>query len=312
MKRTSRVSTWLSAITLTALVLTGCGQETEEDAAPAPTPTPITVPGPTEAPGGETIRLGFIPTWNDNIATGYLWTALLEDAGYTVEVTEINEPSALYTALASGSIDVYPSGWPQIAQADQMNQFREELEDLGAYYDNARLTLAVPEYTDVDSIADLPDNTDLFDGRIVGIEPGSGLNVVTEDSVFTAYGLDADYAFVESSTAAMLDELDSAIDAQEDIVVTLWRPFWPYAEYPLKDLDDPEDAFGSPETLNIIANATFSEQFPEVADVMRDFTLSDEQFAELDDLMANEFVDDPLEGARSWLAANPDAVPALG
>ena len=40
------------------------------------------------------------------------------------------------------------------------------------------------------------------------------------------YGLDSEYKLVTSSTAAMLATLQSKIDKEEDVVVTLWRPFW--------------------------------------------------------------------------------------
>lgn len=65
-----------------------------------------------------------------------------------------------------------------------------------------------------------------------------------------AYDLEKDFELVTSSTPAMLTELGNAIDAKDDIVVTLWRPFWANNAFDVKELEDPknacsEAAFGS-------------------------------------------------------------------
>lgn len=262
-----------------------------------------------EAAGeGGTVTLGIIPSWTDGLSMAYLWQAILEDQGYEVEIEEINDAAPLYTGVANGDIDVYPSAWPEVTHADYMDQYGDDLEDLGAYYEGAVLTLAVPEYTEIDSLDELAENADLFNGQVIGIEPGSGHMGVTADSVFPEYELDADFDLVDSSTAAMLAELDNAIAGEEDIVVTLWRPFWAYGEWDLKDLEDPEGALGDPETLNFVANSEFSSEFPEVADWMSQFQLSDEEYAELEDLVVNEYEDNEEEGVQVWLDENSDLV----
>src|SRR5699024_2650158 len=42
-------------------------------------------------------------------------------------------------------------------------------------------------------IEDLPDYVDELDGEIMGIEPGAGLSMITEDDVMPHYGLDDDF-----------------------------------------------------------------------------------------------------------------------
>ncbi|CAD5997255.1 glycine betaine ABC transporter substrate-binding protein [Agreia sp. COWG] len=74
-----------------------------------------------------------------------------------------------------------------------------------------KLTIAFNEDAPISSLAELKDNADLFDNRIVGIEPGAGLTKATTERVIPAYGLD-DMHYVTSSTAAMLTELTSATD----------------------------------------------------------------------------------------------------
>ena len=122
-----------------------------------------------------TITLGFLPSWTDGLSTAYLLQDQLEKIGYTVEMKTLTEAGPLYTGLAQGDVDIYPSAWPELTHKSYMDQYGDDIEDLGAYYDNAKLTLAVPEYSDLTSIEDLAGKGAEFDGKIFGIEPGAGL-----------------------------------------------------------------------------------------------------------------------------------------
>ncbi|MBE1515523.1 glycine betaine ABC transporter substrate-binding protein [Nesterenkonia halotolerans] len=299
--RTARASKFVGITAAAALALTACGgggdDEENGDAS--------------EGEGGGTITLGIIPSWTDGLSMAYLWQGILEDEGYDVEIEEINDAALLYTGVAEGDIDVYPSAWPEVTHADYMEEYGDDVEDLGAYYEGAVLTFAVPEYSEINSIEELNDNAEDFDNRVVGIEPGSGHMGVTADSVFPEYELDENFELVESSTSAMLTELGSAIDDEEDIVVTLWRPFYAYGDYDLKDLEDPAGALGEEETLNFVANSEFSSEFPDVAEWMSGFTLSDEEYAELENMMVNEYADNEEEAADVWLEENSDMIDSL-
>src|SRR5690606_38350530 len=147
--------------------------------------------------------------------------------GYGVELEELTEASVIYTALAGGDIDVYTSAAPEKTHASYMEKYGEQIEDLGTYFDNGVLTIAVPEYMDdVNSIEDLKGQADRFGGEIIGIEPSAGLTEQTQNVMMPEYDLEAEYELVTSSTATMLAELKSKIDNEEDVVVTLWKPFW--------------------------------------------------------------------------------------
>ena len=315
MKITSkrRTSGLVAVAAASALFLAACGNGDGDDNGSEPGENGEAENGEDEngEGAGGTVTLGILPAWTDGLSMGYLWQEMLGDQGYDVVIEEINEAALLYTAVADGDYDVYPSAWPEVTHANYMEQYGDDLEDLGAYYQGAVLTLAVPEYSAINSIAELPDHADALDNRVVGIEPGAGHMGVTADSVFPTYGLDDDFTLVESSTTAMLTELQTAIDNEEEIVVTLWRPFWANAEFPVRDLEDPEGALGEPETLNFIANSEFSSEFPDVAAWMGNFTLDDEQYAELEDLIVNEYEGNEAEGARVWIENNQDLVDSV-
>lgn len=261
----------------------------------------------------KTITLGIIPSWTDGLATAYLWKNVLEGEGYTVKITEIAEAAPLYTGLAKGDIDIYPSAWSEVTHADYMKTYGDDLEDLGAYYEGAGLFLAVPEYSKAKSIADLADNAAAFDNKIVGIEAGAGLTRATKEDVMPAYKLDAaGFELVESSTTAMLAELKRAVERKNEIVVTLWAPFWANAEFPVRPLEDPKTAFGELEDLHAIATAGFAKKHPEVADLFANFKLDGDAFGSLEALVtADEWADDPAGAVQAWLDENPDFVAGL-
>ena len=268
--------------------------------------------GSGDSDGDKTITLGIIPSWTDGLSTAYLWKNILEADGYTVEIEEINDAAPLYPGLAEGDIDIFPSAWPEVTHAAYMDEYGDDLEDLGTYYDGAKLTMAVPEYSELQSIEDLVGKSADYDGKIVGIEAGAGLTKATQEQVIPEYGLDADgWTLQTSSTPAMLNALDEAVQAQEDIVVTLWRPFWANNTFPVRDLEDPKGALGEAEGLHELATAGFSEEFPEVAEMIGKAKLDDEQYGSLEDQVVNEHEGDPAAGVEAWLADNQDWVDSL-
>ncbi|MCZ2810536.1 glycine betaine ABC transporter substrate-binding protein [Modestobacter sp. VKM Ac-2979] len=299
--RGARLTAGLAAVALTA---TACGGDAEED---------TTAAGGASAGGDcETVNLGFIPSWTDGLSMAHLWDGVLGEQGIEVEMTEISEAAPLYAGLAGGDVDVYPSAWSEVTHSAYMEEYGDQLEDLGAWYEGAKLTFAVPEYTDIESIADLTGNAEMFDGRIVGIEPGAGLTATTKDSVMPTYGLEEDYTLVESSTTAMLAELQAATDANEDIVVTLWRPFWANSEFPVKDLADPEGALGDSEGLHTLAREGFAADCADVASMMENATLTDEQYGSLENMVVNEYGEGRYdEAVDAWLEENPDFMESL-
>ena len=253
-----------------------------------------------------TITLGFLPSWTDGLSTAYLLQDQLEKIGYTVEMKTLTEAGPLYTGLAQGDVDMYPSAWPELTHAEYMDTYGDDIEDIGTYYENAKLTIAVPEYSELNSIEDLKGKGAEFDGKIIGIEPGAGLTAQTEKMI-PAYGLEGEYELVTSSTAAMLTELKTATDAQEDLVVTLWRPFWANEAFGMKDLEDPEGAMGEAEGLHFLGHKGFAEEFPEAAELIEKIKLDDAQYGSLEDLVVNEYGEGKeADAVDAWLEAHGD------
>lgn len=283
--RKSRITTLAALGVAAVLALAGCASDgaggTLEMAGKAPA---------NDAGKGDkgTITIGFLPSWTDGLSTAYLLQDQLGKLGYAVKMQTLSDAGPLYAGLSQGDVDVFPSAWPEVTQKAYRDKYQGSIDDLGTYYDNARLTIAVPTYTDIDSIDQLKGAGSRFDGKIIGIEPGAGLTGQTQ-KMMPEYGLDSEYQLVTSSTAAMLTELKSATDKKQDIAVTLWRPFWANSAFPVKDLKDPKGAMGKPEGLHFLGAKGFAEKHPDAAKLIGQITLDDAQYGSLEDMVVNQF-----------------------
>lgn len=285
----------------------GEGKGNESEAAAAYTDcTPAQDSAPAEGEDKDKeLTIGAYNGWDESFATAHLLKAVLEEEGYTVNVKAF-EAAPAFAGVAGGDIDIVTDVWMPVTHPQYIEEFGDKMEHLGCWYDNAKLTLAVNEDSPAKSIADLPDMADEYGGKIYGIEPGAGLTKTTEESAIPTYGLD-DYEFVVSSTPAMLTQVKNATDKKENVLVTLWRPHWAYAEYPLRDLEDPEGAMGDAEIISSAARSGFSEENPKAAQVVKNLALDDEQLSTLEELMMNKYGgSNHDEAVAEWLKENPD------
>ncbi|MGO3834344.1 MAG: glycine betaine ABC transporter substrate-binding protein [Microbacteriaceae bacterium] len=261
---------------------------------------------------GDTIKVSYIAGWTDGQSIAYLLKDQLEKKDFKVEVDDLTDNGPMYAGLSQGDIDLFASAWPEVTQASYMEEFGDKIEDLGTWYEGATLTIAVPSYSKLNSIDELKDNADLFGSEIIGIEPGAGLTGVTEDSMIPEYELEDSITLSTSSTATMLTMLGEAIEKKEEIVVTLWRPFWANSAYDVKDLEDPKGAMGEAEGLHILARDGFKEDYADLADLIEQIKLDDDAYGALEELVTSDEYENDSEGAVSkWIEDNADAFPGL-
>ncbi len=281
-----------------------------------PTDGAAAVPDPEGTGDDETeLVLGIFEGWDESYASAHLLAAVLEDMGYTVDTGTELEAGLTYAGVASGDIDFTTDGWLPVTHPDLLDEFGEDMESLGCWYDNARLTIAVNEDAPVQSLAELGDHADEFGGQVYGIEPGAGLTRITEEEVFPTYELEeAGFSFDISSTPAMLAQLKAATDAGGDVVVTLWEPHWAYDAFPIRNLEDPEGTLGETEFIFSFARSGFYEDHPNAAQLVRNFVMTGEELAELENLMFSDehYAGDDHEAAvADWIEANQDWVDSL-
>ncbi|MDL2406588.1 glycine betaine ABC transporter substrate-binding protein [Rhizobium calliandrae] len=211
----------------------------------------------------KTITLGTM-SWEDLTPITGITKKALEDAGYSVKVVPFSEWGIAYAALTKGDIQALASQTDYAAQ-DYWDKNKKRLEKISPVSHGLYQAIAVPKYVTIDSMDQLNDNADKFGGKIIGIEPGSGLMRDAASSVKT-YGLKLQ--LVEGSTAAMTAALKSAIDRKEWVAVTIWEPSWMMQKYDVKFLKDPKGVFPPPQGYYWIGKKGFSTEYPHAREVI--------------------------------------------
>lgn len=277
-----------------ALALAGCSGDTGSDVGDA-----------------KEITIGVFNGWPEGEAASYLWKLTLEDKGYDVEL-EYADAGPVFQAVAGGDYDLALDGWLPLTHADYFAEYGDDITDLGAWNDDAKLTIAVNADAPIDSLSELADASDEFDNRLIGIEPGAGLTKATQDAVIPTYGLDG-FDYITSSTPAMLAELDSKLAAGENVAVTLWRPHWAYDAYDIKDLADPEGTLGDAESIHTFTRTGFDTDFPEVNEWLSGFRMDSDTLFSLENAMYNtdQQVSDYTDIVRAWMDENQEWVDSL-
>ncbi|MFO1138467.1 MAG: glycine betaine ABC transporter substrate-binding protein [Paracoccus sp. (in: a-proteobacteria)] len=209
------------------------------------------------------IKMGTL-SWEDLTPITGITKKVLEDKGFTVEVTPFSEWGIAYAALAKGDVQILASQTDYVAQ-DYWQRNKSRLEKISPVSHGLYQGIAVPAYVPIDSIEQLNENADKFGGKIIGIEPGSGLMREAAD-VVSQYGLKLQ--LVEGSSAAMTAALKSATDRQEWIAVTIWEPSWMVQKFQTKFLADPKGIFAPPQGYYWIGQKGFSEVNPEARETI--------------------------------------------
>ncbi|MET7606666.1 ABC transporter permease/substrate binding protein [Streptomyces avermitilis] len=246
--------------------------------------------------------------WDEDVAVTYLWKNVLARRGYTLNLKQM-DVGPVYTGLASGDLDLNFDAWLPYAQKNYWDQHRNDLRDLGTWYEPTSLEIAVPSYVkDVKSLADLKGKGGTFDGKIIGIEPGTGEMNLLKTKVLPGYGLDKEYKVVDGSTPAMLAELKRAYAKKEPVAVVLWSPHWAYSEYKLTKLVDDKKLFGEGNTIRTISSKKFPEQYPQLTKWIKDFRMSEAELGSLESEIKKRGQGHEQDAVTAWLKEHPDMV----
>lgn len=256
---------------------------------------------PARAAEPKTINMGTL-SWEDLTPITAITKKVLEDEGYTVKVTEFSEWGIAYAALTKGDIQILASQIDYAAH-DYWDKNKNKLEKLSPVSHGLYQAIAVPKYVTIDSMEQLNGEADKFGGKIIGIEPGSGLMREAADAV-KQYGLKLQ--LVEGGTAAMTAALKSAIDRKDWIAVTVWEPSWMAQKYDVKFLKDPKNVFSPAQGYYWIGHKGFSEQFPHAREIIAGVYLPLADITAINGAMKDgKTVDQAVD---DWASAHADLV----
>jgi glycine betaine/proline transport system substrate-binding protein len=256
--------------------------------------------------GGKELTLGYIG-WDENVAVSSLTKVLLEEElGYEVELQLSNVAvlKQVFEGVAEGDLDAFQDVWMP-NQKHYLREVEDDVEHLDPWFEGETAQgIAVPYYMDVQSLSELDRaGTDMING----IEPGSAVMPQIKNKVIPGY--DLDMKLVESSTPAMLSELEKAYEMREPIVFFGWSPHWMNTRYDFRYLKDPRDLqgdFNNSAEISTIVNADLSEDDPVAYEFIRSISLDEEQVNQME-ADINE-AQDPDAGVKAWLEDNRSVV----
>ncbi|WP_157271235.1 glycine betaine ABC transporter substrate-binding protein [Azohydromonas aeria] len=252
------------------------------------------------------IRIGWT-AWADAEAVTNIAKIILEQRlAQKVELV-MTDVALQYAGLQRGQIDLMLMAWLPGTHKSYWEKVKDDVEDLGALYTDAKLGWAVPDEIPVGtlrSIADLakPEVREKLNGRIQGIDAGAGLMKLSEAAI-KSYGLD--YQLLTASDAAMVSALDRAIQRKQWIVVTTWSPHWMFSRYKLRYLEDPKQALGGAESIHALARKGFSADFPTASAFIRNMKIS---LADLEGVMLKAKDSSSAKEAAAYVASRGDVV----
>ncbi|WP_339220151.1 glycine betaine ABC transporter substrate-binding protein [Paenibacillus sp. FSL H8-0332] len=248
-----------------------------------------------------TVKLAYV-AWDSEIASTNVVKEVLETKlGMKVEMLQV-DAGPMWAGIADGSADAMVAAWLPSTHASYVEKYGKDIEDAGVNLDGTKTGLAVPAYMEINSIEDL-NNAEVaatLDKRIIGIEPGAGIMTATEKAL-EAYGL-SDYTLLESSSAAMAQELQKAFDKNEPIVVTGWTPHWMFANMDLKYLDDPKNVYGGAEQIHTMVRKGLKEDMPDVHKFLSQFKWTAEDMEQV--MVKIQGGQSPEEAAKDWVESN--------
>ncbi len=290
----------LALIFMLSIVLVACGGG-DDDASEDAEETDTTEESDGLEIGQEDLKIPYVAWARESISTEML-SNLLEQVGYNV--------GPMWSSVADGSADLHTSAWLPATHASYWEEYEDDVVKVNETVESAPLALTVPSYVeDVNTMEDLKTNEefgDSVDWEILGIDPGAGIMQNTEEAL-EEYELD-EWNLTPSSEAAMLTELQTAMENEEPIIVPLWKPHWAFGDMDLKMLEDSKDVYGGDgDQIYTVARNDLEEDAPRAYKVLEQYS---ESYDMLDEMMPKVYVDeeDVEDVVQEFIDENPDLV----
>ncbi len=251
--------------------------------------------------------------WTCSTQKNHIHRQILETLGYTVELENYSLPVIL-EGMSVGDIDIFADSWFQTWGTPLENALDAgDVIHLETHLDETAYAPAVPVYVyeeGVTSLADLADYSEEFDYKYFGLEPGNDGNEIMIDAFENdIYGL-GEWEIIESNEAAMMADVEQAIENEEWVVFSGWEPHYMNILYDMEYLDDPEGIWGEGEQVGTIARPGIEEDMPNLAKYFDQFEISAEAVNDLvyeygykerdADEVALEWIEENLDKVKEW------------
>lgn len=251
----------------------------------------------------ETITFGQTG-WSSTEVPTEIMRQILEEAGFDVNVVVLDQP-LIFEALKNKDVDFFMDAWLPYTEEALWDQYEDDLIKVSESYKDAPLGWAVPEYVEENSIEDIKNNPEKYEGKVYTIDEGAGVATIGYD-VIDDYGLEGRFEMVPSSEGAMLGKLEASIADEEPVIITGWRPHSMFTQFDLKFLDEPKENYKS-DTIYVISYSDIVDEKSEAYDILVNWSIS---IDELEEMMYKHEVDKESfeELATNWIENNRDKV----
>ena len=249
------------------------------------------------------------PDWTGIRAKNAVANQILEKIGYETETT-IAADEALHHSLATDNLDVHLGSWMPSVEAI-LEEIENDIDIVATNMDEGIYTLGVPSYVweaGVRSFADLADHAEKFDKTLYLGPVGWPFSEAMAEAIESdTYGL-GDWEIKNSSTPAMLAQMERAVQNEEWIVTLAWRPHWMNYIMDIKYLEDPKEIWADPESwVNTLARTGLENDHPQVYKFLEQFKVDVED----NDMWIYEIGQEERDAekvASEWIANNLSTV----
>jgi glycine betaine/proline transport system substrate-binding protein len=251
--------------------------------------------------------------WTDITATTQIANQLLKGLGYQPQ-TSILSVAITFQSLQNGDIDVFLGNWMPLQEPSQAPLVKGGKIDIAA--DNltdGRIGFATSKAAydaGLKTYADIAKFKDQLDGKVYGIEPGSGANgTISKMIADNTFGLGG-FKLVESSEQAMLAETEHRIKEGKPVVFFGWQPHPMNVNLPMVYLEKGNDVFGPNDggaTVVTLTRAGYAKECPNVDRLLANLKFT----SSIENVLMSDILDkgtEPAAAVRAWMKKNPAIV----
>ncbi|MCS0495514.1 choline ABC transporter substrate-binding protein [Ancylobacter sp. MQZ15Z-1] len=248
--------------------------------------------------------------WTDITATTEIARQVLDGLGYKPEVS-ILSVAITFKSLENGDRDVFLGNWMPLQEPSQVPLVKAgKIEVVATNLEGARIGFATSKDAydaGLKTYADIAKFKDKLDGKIYGIEAGSGANATISKMIaandFELKGFD----LVESSEQGMLAQVAQKIRQKEPVVFFGWRPHPMNVNLPIAYLSDGHDVFGPNDggaTVLTLTRPGYVKECPNVGRFLTNLVFD----VAMEDRLMSDILDkgmQPEAAVRAWIKENP-------
>ena len=213
--------------------------------------------------------------------------------------------STLFRTLAEGEIDVMISAWLPNTHQHFLEMYPYDISKHSMICDSLGIYLAMPRYTEITEINELPSVGHLLNYTIL-IPESSNAIFHLGNSIISDYGLSR-FRLQEMPWDAIISFVEESIKTNSLFAFVAMRPHWIFDRHDLIALNDTRHSFGQFEQAFICANIEFLNKMPIIGNFLGNvlFELHDiEVLMELNQMLGTE----PADNAVRWINRNTQKV----